>query len=124
MKRTAMIAGAVMLLTACAAQPHTIRPTYVNPALYANLSCEQLDEEIERVRFEAVVLARRQGNSANSDTALMTAGALIFWPALIGLAGTRDYADEIADLRGHEDAMIIAKERARCDLPARGEPVI
>jgi len=124
MKRLTITVAVALLTCGCAAQPHTIRPTYVNPALYANLSCSQLDEEIERIRSEAILLARRQGNSANSDAALMAAGALLFWPALIGLAGTQDYTDQIADLRGHEDAMIIAKERAGCDRPVPLGPVI
>lgn len=46
-----------------------------------------------------------QRENANADAAMMTVGLIIFLPARIGLAATKDRKEELSRLEGEYDAV-------------------
>eukprot|EP00435_Cladocopium_sp_Y103_P076615 s1_g354.t1 len=114
-----MIAGLVSLAVAgCASHASSIDARYVSPTIYLNWSCEQLEEERNRLASEARRVAGLQDENADADAAMMGVGLILFWPALIGLAATTDREDELAQLKGEYNAVDQAARKQVCALPA------
>ncbi len=63
-----------------------------------------------------------QRENANADVAMMTVGLIIFWPALIGLAATKDRKGELGQLKGEYDAVDLSMRTKQCTLPPPGAP--
>lgn len=80
---------------------------------YQSYDCEQLAAEIGRVQVRANQLGGRLDEAAFNDKAL-TAGALVFWPALFALGGTKQQEAEYARLRGEHDALLQSAVLKKC----------
>ena len=48
----------------------------------------------------------------------MTVGLILFWPALFGLAATRDRKDDLGRLKGEYEAVELQGRKKQCTLPA------
>lgn len=118
-KKSIAAACAALTLNACATYPGNIQPAYVSPAKYAATKCEQIAAERNRVEPELRVLEEKQRGQANTDTALMTVGLLIFWPAMIAPAFGQKHNAEIARLKGEVKAL---DEAARANGCGAGSP--
>lgn len=105
------------LLSACAKSPDNIQPKFASATPYRALACEPLNEERARVASELTRLEGMQRENANSDTAMMTVGLILLWPALLGLAATTDRSEVIAAMKGERDAMEIAAREKGCPPP-------
>lgn len=110
-------------VAACAKGPDSIDAKYVSPQQYQNWSCDQLAEEKIRLNKEVDRVSGLQRENANTDTAMMTVGLIIFWPALIGLAATKDRKDELGRLKGEYEAVDSSIKGRACMLPPPG-PVV
>lgn len=118
MKIRAMLVCALYLSqAACATPPTKIEGTYTSPQNYASWTCEQLLQERITVTTKAREIGNKQQSSAESDQVFMTVGLLITWPALIGLAFTKDHAHEFADLKGKYEAIAATQDEKSCELP-------
>lgn len=106
----------------CASSPDSISARYVSPNMYQNWSCEQLIDEKTRLTKEVERVAGLQRENANADAAMMTVGLIIFWPALIGLAATKDRKGELGQLKGEYDAVDLSIRSKQCTLPAPSAP--
>lgn len=106
----------------CASSPDSIGARYVSPNMYQNWSCDQLVDEKTRLTSEVQRVSGLQRENANADVAMMTVGLIIFWPALIGLAATKDRKDELGRLKGEYDAVDLSMRTRQCTLPAPGAP--
>lgn len=113
---------AVIAQTGCASSPDSISARYVSPNMYQNWSCDQLIDEKMRLTKEVQRVAGLQRENANADAAMMTVGLIIFWPALIGLAATKDRKGELGQLKGEYDAVDLSLRTRQCTLPAPGAP--
>jgi len=118
-KSLALVVSAAHV-AACAASPDSIEARYVSPTTYQNWSCEQLYDEKLRVESEVRRVAGLQKENADADAALMGVGLLLFWPALFGLAATKDRADELGRLKGEYEALEQSIRSKQCSRPAPG----
>lgn len=110
-------------VAACAKGPDSIEARYVSPNQYQNWSCDQLSEEKIRLTREVDRVGGLQRENANTDTAMMAVGLIIFWPALIALAATKDRKEELGRLKGEYDAVDSSLKGKACVLPPPG-PVV
>src|SRR5678816_374341 len=82
-------------LAGCATASKDIIPTAVSPMQYANYDCDQIAAEQRRIYGRAGELGGRLDQAASNDTALAWS-ALLDWPTLFFLGGTKpqeaDYA--------------------------------
>jgi hypothetical protein len=114
MKSPAILFGLV-LLTACAGRD--AKPIPVMNAYDRDLSCEQIQAEIQNNETKASQLADERNSSRNANIAIGTVGALLFWPALFALDLSDAERVEIDAL--HQRNMHLASLSRDC-APASG----
>ena len=112
----ALCAGTI--LSACATAPGNIQASYVSPMTYSAYNCDQIREENLRVTSRVQEVSGAQQSRANRDTAAMTVGLVLFWPALFFMANG-DQKDELARLKGEYDALQIASTQKQCGMPTQ-----
>lgn len=101
-------------LTGCATQSKDISATYVSPMQYAQYDCQQLAAEGTRLQSRVQQTGGRLDEAASNDKGITTAGAILFWPALFFLGGTKNQEAEFARLKGEYDAVQQAAVEKRC----------
>lgn len=106
-----------MQLVACASSPDTIEARYVSPVAYQTWNCEQLLDEQKRLGVEVQRVSGLQKENADADAAMMGVGLVLFWPALIGLAATKDRKEELGRLKGEYEAVNEQSRMQSCPLP-------
>lgn len=124
LRRVLGVGVAVSYLAGCAKGPDSIEARYVSPATYQTWSCEQLVDEKMRLTREVDRVSGLQRENANADVAMMSVGLIIFWPALIGLAATKDRKDELGRLKGEFEAVDLQVKGKQCSAPAPGMPSV
>jgi hypothetical protein len=105
-----------MTLVGCATASKDIASTYQSPLMYQNYDCSQIFAENERLTARVQQLGGRLDEAASNDKKIATAGALLFWPALFALGGTKQQEAEYATLRGQHDAIQQAAIEKKCSL--------
>lgn len=113
-KITTAFAGMSILLSACAQQPENISASYVPPTTYSNLQCDQIIAERNRIVHKVNELTGAQNKKANADAVAMGVGLVVFWPALFFLAAGSDKEAELANYKGHYDALTQEGIRKGC----------
>lgn len=102
---------------ACAPSPDSVSAQYVSPTMYKDWNCTQLFEERMRLTKEVDRVSGLQRENAGADAAMMTVGLIIFWPALFGLAATKDRKNELGRLKGEYDAVDHSMKTQQCTAP-------
>jgi hypothetical protein len=91
---------------------------------YDGSDCRQLSREAEEVDARLQAVSGTLQSKANGDAALVTVGAILFWPALLALAATggKPEETELGHLKGESIALARAAKTKGCDigLPAPG----
>ena len=82
--------------------------------IYQNYNCQQLSDERGKLRGEVSRITSLQQENANTDTAMMTVGIIIFWPALFALAATKDRKEELGKLKGELESVETAMKSRQC----------
>jgi hypothetical protein len=116
MKKLGAASIAVLVLTGCATASKDIASTYQSPLAYQNYDCAQISAEQARLDSRVQQLGGRLDEAASNDKKIATAGALLFWPALFALGGTKQQEAEYATLKGQHDAIQQAAIEKRCAL--------
>ncbi|MBU1174906.1 MAG: hypothetical protein KKH72_05840 [Alphaproteobacteria bacterium] len=103
-----------IVLTSCAKPPKDISASYVDPAAYRNMSCDQLQAEAIVLANQARMAVGQQQSKADMDATMVGVGIIVAWPAL--LFTSRDTTGEatIANLRGHMNAIELASSQKSC----------
>ena len=104
-KSIAIITSLTMALGGCATASKDISATYVSPVQYQTYDCAQLGGEIQRVQARVSQLSGRLDEAAANDKVITGVGAILFWPALFALGGTKQQETDYARLRGEYDAL-------------------
>ena len=104
------------LISACAPHPDAITPAYVSPLQYSNSDCDQLKQELIRVNRKVMEVSGVQERTANKDSVAMGVGLIIFWPALLFLAGGDNRKEELARLKGEYDCLEELAIQKKCDI--------
>ena len=105
------------ILSACTTRPSNIVASSVSPLVYDGSNCNRLSSELLTVNEKISLLTSTLENDANIDTALVVAG--LFVPILwFGTAATggKSKENELANLKGQRDAMMLASVGKNCSL--------
>ena len=113
---------AACLLSGCATQSSDIASTYVSTMQYSNYDCDQLAAEGARIQTRVQQVGGRLDQAASNDKGITAVSAVLFWPALFFLGGTKQQEAEYGRLRGEYDAVQQAGIEKRCSLSS-GQPV-
>lgn len=100
---TVLCAGIV--LSGCATSSKDIATAYVSPIQYQGYDCAQITAENQRLNTRVTQLGGRLDEAAANDKAIGVVGAVLFWPALFALGGTKNQEAEYARLKGEYDAL-------------------
>ena len=114
----ATITIGALLLGGCAKKAEDVRAAYVSPMRYGSYSCEQLENEMDRLSHHISEVADAQNKAHKRDVAATTVGMLVFWPALFFLA-SGDKAEELSRLKGEYEAIMEAGNRKNCTFYTR-----
>jgi hypothetical protein len=101
-------------LGGCATASKDIASTYTSPIAYQSYDCQQLGAETSRIQARVTQVGGRLDQAASNDKAIATAGAILFWPALFALGGTKAQEAEYATLKGQYDAVQQAAIEKKC----------
>jgi hypothetical protein len=118
--RVGIALAAALTQAACASSPDSIDARYVSPSTYQAWSCPQLYDEKIRLTREVERVSGLQRENANADAAMMGVGLILFWPALFGLAATKDRKDELGRLKGEYEAVDNNIRAKQCTAPPPG----
>jgi hypothetical protein len=88
--------------------------TYVAPAQISNYDCEQVKTEMVRLSGRVNQLSGRLDEAASNDKAIAGVGAILFWPALFALGGTKGQEAELGRLKGEYEALQIVSTSKKC----------
>jgi hypothetical protein len=114
MKTTAALTAAVIALTGCATASKDVATAYVSPMQYQNYDCDQLGAEATRLTTRVQQLGGRLDEAASNDKAITGVGAILFWPALFALGGTKQQEAEYGRLKGEAEAVQQAAVFKKC----------
>jgi hypothetical protein len=120
MRTGVAILAVALLLSGCATSPKDIDASYVSPAPYQRMSCNELRAEAARVSSAAAAATGRQSQQAGSDAAAMTVSMLIFWPAIFFVGGDKGNAVELASLKGQMQAIEAVNAEKDCGIQFQG----
>lgn len=113
---TALLVSAGIVLSGCSTASKDIAPSYISPMQYSAYDCEQISAENQRLAGRVSQLGGRLDEAAANDKAIGVAGAILFWPALFALGGTKGQEAEYARLRGENDALQQAAIQKKCNM--------
>lgn len=117
----ASLAISAVVLSGCAQPPDQVAASYVSPSTYKGQSCKQLMNERNEIVGLVNNLTAEQKEAATTDAVATGVALLVFWPAAIALAATKDNADALASAKGNYDAITAQMKSQGCALPP--EPV-
>lgn len=113
-KQIASTLALSIALAGCATASKDIAANYVSPMQYQSYSCEQLVNEMRRVESRVNQLSGRLDEAAANDKAIAGVGAILFWPALFALGGTKQQEAEYSRLKGEYDAVEQSLNAKKC----------
>ena len=119
--RTGVIAIVAISLTGCATASKDISSTYVSPLQYQSFVCDQLGAEAIRLQGRIAASGGRLDEASSNDKAITTAGAILFWPALFFIGGTKQQEAAFARLKGEYDAIQQTGIQKKCSSIAATE---
>ena len=99
----------------CATHPNKIKATYVSPLQYKDCSCEQLQEELNRLNRKISIVSAQQRREAIKDAIGLSIGLFLFWPALFLMIG-HDRGAELAGLKGEYEALENMAKQKECNI--------
>lgn len=115
-----LLSATTVMLSGCANHPDSIGARYVSPVAYQAYNCDQLGEERRRLSGEVDRIAGLQRENANGDAVMLTVGLVLFWPALIGMAATKDRKEELSRMKGEYEAVDAQARMKQCAYPIPG----
>lgn len=118
MTRTAIALGlaASLCLGACAQQPDKIDASYVSPNTYRGMSCQQMAAERSELQRKVKDLSASQKSAANTDAVATGLAMMLFFPAAIAIASTKDSEPALSSAKGHLDAVTARMKAQGCPL--------
>ncbi len=106
----------VVLLAGCASRSEDIDATYYSTSNYSNYNCEQLQQEAQKVSYEATVAAGKQDKARDGDAVKTAVGVALFWPVLLFNEGDGRNAAYLAQLKGQKNAIQEVSSQKDCGI--------
>ena len=122
-KQLALAVAIVVAVSGCATASKDIAATYVSPLQYQNYDCSQIAAEMGRISGRLTQVGGRLDQAASNDAGISAVGAVLFWPSLFFLGGTKQQEAEYGRLKGEYDAIHQAAIEKKCAVaPASVTP--
>lgn len=114
---------ALVLAGGCATRSQDVSPDKVDAAVFASMDCNTLYDEADRARQRATQVAYALDERSGTNIVALGMGVTVFWPALLAMRPTGPDAQELARLKGRDEALRTALAARACppaptDLPA------
>jgi len=113
---TVLLTSTAIVLGGCSTAAKDIAPSYVSPIQYQSYDCQQIEAENARLVNRVSQLGGRLDEAASNDKAIGVVGAVLFWPALFALGGTKNQEAEYARIKGEHDALQQASIQKKCGM--------
>lgn len=107
------------LLTGCASSANNVRPSYVSPLQFEQLSCNQIGQEAQRISRRVAEVSGIQDEKATSDAVVTGVAIVLFWPAAFMVSGDGATASELARLKGEFETLEQVAIRKGCGIEFR-----
>ena len=117
MKKVACLLISSTLIAGCANSSKNIATTYVSPLQYKDYTCDQISAEMSRILGRVSETGGRLDQAASNDAVIMGVSAILFWPALFALGGTKQQEAEYGRLKGEYEALGQMAVQKNCTLP-------
>ena len=118
--RVLLLVGLVAMVAGCASNPNKIEAAYVSPLKYKDYDCDQIAMEMDYISARTNRLYQNLKKERNADNLQMTAGLLVFWPALFFLeGGDGPEATEYAQLKGEHEALRQQSVSKKCGVQSK-----
>lgn len=114
----AALALAALLAGGCATRSADVRARPVEAADFALWGCSRLADERDRVQRRAADVAYAVDERAGNNIVALGVGVLVFWPALLAMRSDGPEAQELAALKGRDDALRQAADLRGCPPPS------
>jgi hypothetical protein len=111
-----------VLLAGCVTRADDVKPQAADAAAFGSMDCAALYDETDRVRQRAARVAYAVDERAGTNIVALGMGMTVFWPALLAMRPAGADADELARLKGRDEAIaerLVYEERAAAGGPAR-----
>ena len=105
---------AVTGLVACATRSGEVAPAPTNPAEFLSWDCARIDDELDLVQQRAADVAYSVDERAGNNIIALGVGVTVFWPALLALRPAGLDAEELARLKGRDEALRQAAQSQGC----------
>jgi hypothetical protein len=105
---------AAVAAAGCATRADDVVPQPANPAAFASMNCTALYDEADRVRLRAARVAYAVDERAGTNIVALGMGVTVFWPALLAMRPAGPDAEELARLKGRDEAIAAAQLRRGC----------
>ena len=108
----------LIVLASCttAKKASEVKAVYISAAQYTSMSCEELFDIAEEIRFRTPALARAVDQSRKKDKTVEQVGMWLFWPAVFFLEGNADEQSALALAKGQLEAIRSAGIKAKCGV--------
>jgi hypothetical protein len=103
-----------VLLAGCVTRADDVKPQAADAAAFGSMDCAALYDETDRVRQRAARVAYAVDERAGTNIVALGMGMTVFWPALLAMRPAGADADELARLKGRDEAIAAAKVRRGC----------
>jgi hypothetical protein len=108
-------------LGGCASSSEDITPAYVSPVAFQGYTCQQLALEAQSLSTRAASLSGVQDSQRTKDQWSTAAAVVIFWPAAFFVAGDKQTAAELAQMKGQMVAVEQASIAKKCGIQFQGQ---
>jgi hypothetical protein len=115
LRAAAVLLPCAVLAGACATRSDEVAPQPVDASSFADLSCDAMYDEADRVRVRAARVAYAVDERFGTNIVALGMGVTVFWPALLAMRPAGPDAVELAQLKGRDEAL-------RQALAAKGCP--
>jgi len=93
------------LMAACATRSDDVQPLAADPSMFAAMGCNALYDEADLVRVRAARVAYSVDERAGTNIVALGVGVSVFWPALLAMRPAGPDAEELARLKGRDEAL-------------------
>jgi len=118
---TSLALSSVLVAAGCAQSAKNVEAAYVSPSAFSGRSCNSLMIERNEIVRNVNSLTEDQNKAATDDAVITGIALVLFWPAAIALAATKDKASALSVAKGNYDAITSTMEQKGCRLP---EPTV
>jgi len=105
---------ALTLAAGCATRSQDVEPEKVDVAAFRSMDCNALYDEADRTRLRATQVAYSLDERSGTNIVALGMGVTVFWPALLAMRPTGPDAQELARLKGRDEALRAAQAERAC----------